>query len=453
LEAGATTEVDESHRTDGTGAEEETSAKVALFGQFLAPALLDEFLKHSAACNDNGSSDSSSNGLLVLWEFRAFILSSNSTAFPLQQFACVDEARAFLLLHGRSMHAAWARAGRTQEEKAAVRRLFRFFDVDIDGLRDEPDGMTEEDEEDEPFPPPRAPSGRKRGPPNRYAVEYADDKTTKGITFSNPPMANGSSSNGNGTYNHTAKVAGEDGTPLPLPWVDESGEIYGEDDFPSPASFSVASSIHSAIENMNERLNDLTKWQYRLLCGGLWFTLLLALLLGVSIVYGFGLKYVHFSVTGTTPLVPTLADTQGNVRLRATLSLDNPNIFPIAAAPTTTTVSCVDRTNGTLYPLVTAPVPRIYLHAREEGHVIHSDLILKDLGKLTGGPELMTAALKGKVAFLHSTTTLRLHVKALGFVPIVRVFQVDCYIATLCGEPTRPDGSKETVSDCMGTFL
>lgn len=282
------------------------------------------------------------------------------------------------------------------------------------------------------------------------------------ITFSTPPMANGSSSsnerkeNGNGRHNHSAKVVGEDGSQQPLPWVDESDDIYEEENFPPPASFSVASSIHSVFDDINERLHHLPKWQYRLLCGSLWFTLLLlAILLSVSIVYGFGLKYVHFSVTGTTPLVPTLANTQGNVPLRATLSLDNPNIFPIAAAPTTTTLSYVDRTNGTwtLYPLVTAPVPSIYLHSREENHVIYSDLVLKDLGKLRGGPELMTAALKGKAVFLHSTTTLRLHVKALGFVPIVRVFQVECFIAILWGEPTRPDGSKETVSDCMGTFL
>jgi len=266
------------------------------------------------------------------------------------------------------------------------------------------------------------------------------------ITFSTPPMANGSSSNGkkdNGKepHNHRARVAGK-------------GDIYDEDNFPSPASFSAASSAHSVLDDITERLHHLPKWQYRLLCGSLWFTLLLlGILLSVSIVYGFGLKYVHFSVPGTTPLVPALVDTHGNIPLRATLRLDNPNIFPIAAAPTTTTLSSVDRTNGKLYPLVTAPVPRIYLHSREKGHIIHSDFVLKDLGKLPGGAELTTAALKGKATFLHSTTTLRLHVKALGFVPIVRVFQVKCYIATLWGEPTRPDGSKETVSDCMGTFL
>ena len=238
--------------------------------------------------------------------------------------------------------------------------------------------------------------------------------------------------------------------------VHERDDIIEENHFPSPASFSVSSSVHSVVDGINERLHHLPKWQYRLLCGSLWLIFLLfIILLTVSIIYGFGLKNVHFSVTGVTPLVPTLADKQGNVPLRATLSLDNPNIFPIAAAPTTTTISYIDRTNGTqtLYPLVTAPVPRIYLHSHEEGHFIYSDLVFENLGKLPGGPELMTAVLKGNATFLDSTTTLRLRVKALGFVPIVRVFQVDCYISILWGEPTRPDGSKETISDCMGTFL
>ncbi|KAM3570783.1 hypothetical protein VYU27_007151 [Nannochloropsis oceanica] len=261
------------------------------------------------------------------------------------------------------------------------------------------------------------------------------------ITFSTHPMPNDISSKKN-----------ENDEDVVL----ERDDINEDEHFPSPVSFSVSSSVHSVVDGINERLHHLPKWQYRLLCGSLWLILFLfVILLTVSIIYGFGLKNVHFSVTGVTPLVSTLADTQGNVPLRTTLSLDNPNIFPITASPTTTTISYIDRTNETrtLYPLVRAPVPRIYLHSHEEGHIIYSDLIFKNLGKLPGGPELMTAVLKGNATFLDFTTTLRLRVKALGFVPIVRVFQVDCYISILWGEPTRRDGSKETISDCMGTFL
>lgn len=217
-------------------------------------------------------------------------------------------------------------------------------------------------------------------------------------------------------------------------------------------SFSTIPSVHSVMSDIQSRLHHLPRWKYRFLCASLLLAvILLGLLLCVSIVYGFGLKYVHLSVTGTTPLAPNLVDAEGNAPIRATISLDNPNSFPITASASEVVLSYM---NGQQYtPLASAPLPRIQLHARHKDCMLTIDFVLAHLPTKPEGKAIMGAVLQGRATFLHAAATLRLHVRAFGFIRIVRRFEIDCSVATLWGEPTKADGSKDTVSDCFGAFV
>lgn len=221
------------------------------------------------------------------------------------------------------------------------------------------------------------------------------------------------------------------------------------------------SNKQSFMSTMTDRLHKMPRWKYRLLCGSLAGTLLLlVLLIVVSIVYGFNLKYVHISVTSTEPLLPaTLVDPQGNVPLRAMLSLDNPNRFPIAAGRSQVALSFLHKANGTreVFPLTTAPIAPVFLHAREREHALASEFVLQNIAHMPGGPALMGAVLKGRATYFLADLTLPLRVQALGFVPVVRQFKVACTIATLWGEPlasgANGTAAKESISDCFGRFV
>ena len=165
-------------------------------------------------------------------------------------------------------------------------------------------------------------------------------------------------------------------------------------------------------------------------------------------------------MVGTGPLSPNLVDAHGNIPLRSSLQFQNPNIFRIYAQPSEVSIyTDSERT----HLLGKAQVPAVDLHARERNRTVLSEYAIENIGKVLGGPEIVKKVGQGKPTLFYTTSVIGLRVKGLGFVPVLRHYEVSCRVLKLWPKPkgnaTAGQAEEEEadadicVADCHGRFV
>lgn len=224
-------------------------------------------------------------------------------------------------------------------------------------------------------------------------------------------------------------------------------------------SHSLGESVHSVLTSLHHV--KLHKTTYRLLVAAIiLLAAFLALLLIVSLIYGFGLQFPQISVVDTEPLAASLVDAHGNIPLRSYLEFQNPNIFRIYAQPSEvaiyTDAECT-------HLLGRARVPALDLHAHERNRTVVTEYAIEGIMQVPGGPALVTKVAQGKPTMFYTTSVIGLRVKGLGFVPVLRHYEVKCKVLKLWGKPTgnattggQPGVDEDadvSVADCHGRFV
>lgn len=225
-------------------------------------------------------------------------------------------------------------------------------------------------------------------------------------------------------------------------------------------SHSLGESVHSVLTSLHHV--KLHKTTYRLLVAAVvLLAAFLALLLIVSLIYGFGLQFPQISVVDTEPLAPSLVDAHGNIPLRSYLEFQNPNIFRIYAKPSEVAIyTDPERT----HLLGRAQVPAVALHAHERHRRVETEYAIEGIMQVQGGPALVTKVAQGKPTLFYTTSVIGLRVKGLGFVPVLRHYEVKCRVlklwgkpkgnATAAGQPGEEDENADvSVADCHGRFV
>lgn len=228
--------------------------------------------------------------------------------------------------------------------------------------------------------------------------------------------------------------------------------MHEDEEPPAPPVLSLMDSIQTAITTLDEVIHHrLPLWQYRLLIASLITAVtFLALLLIISCLYGFGLRYPHITVVGSKLVLPDkLVDSQGDVPLQSHVRFDNENIFPVRACRSTVSIYT---DAGYRHLLGEAQLPALYLHARERNRTVISDYKIADINNVDGGKEILQSVLKAKPTIFYTRSIIPLQVKGLGFVPITRKYKVECKVLKLWGKKDQGE-MDDTVSDCFGRFV